>query len=294
MLNDWFYILNFSLMAVSSIVTIVVSVTVIVIYVIKSNCRTFTTLLTCNISVAQTIFALNCFIISFYGFNENWAINQPLCSFRAYCFVASASAMGYGVAFQAMGRLFITVFYKYKYFTTFRVCWCMIALSWLIALLLPIVPLFFDGAYIYEKESRLCTISSKNFPMSFYVSIVTFPIPVSASMFIYGRILYYTETAHRVVPLTTSAVNSLIPNLKRQRKVARNMIIILMILIGAGTLYFILILWHRISPSSQPPEPLYLPSMNIVSCMAVVSAFVQLNSNSEIKTVALHFLRCQD
>ncbi|MCC7515671.1 MAG: G-protein coupled receptor [Bacteroidia bacterium] len=265
----------------------------IIVFIVATNqpCRTPTNLLTCNTAVITSIFLINNFIVSFYGYREDWARNQPLCSFRAYAFFVCCGVISLSYFLQAMSRIFVIVFYKYKYLNTYRIYWPMIVFSWIIPLFLAMVPLFFDGSYAFEKESRLCTINSRKIWSTAYILFSEFGIPFTTSIIIYLIIMFRTSSARRVAPATSNSTNSRIPNLKRELTVARNMMIILITYSIGGVPYMIFWLWLHSNSHSSPPDVLFSLGIELVVMSGALQMIIILQLNKQIKDIAVTYLR---
>ena len=112
-------------------------------------------------------------IVSFiYGFREDWASNAPLCSLRGYCYTSTIVVITHSKSIQAISRLFNAILYKHKCLLTWRTHWIIIILNWILAFLVCIPPLFFEGGYALETESRICAGSCKIYPIGLYIVIV--------------------------------------------------------------------------------------------------------------------------
>lgn len=294
MLSDLFYILSFSVLMMFSILTIVISFMIIFVFATSAKCRTITNMHLCNVSAGLALLGLNRFLVSIYGLHEDWAVNQPFCKFQAYMLTVESCIGGYGYATQAIGRLCVTVFYKNNYLHTYRIHCYIIALSYIICLILPIVPFFFDGAYVFEEESRICTLTPKYLNMSTYIGIVAFVIPLNIGITIYVRIIQYARAQRRIIaPIPSNTTNSRMPNLKREMKVARNMLLMVLAFVIAGIVNSVLVIWLSAGVSTKPPESLYLLDFVSISLGAALYMIAQVTSNKEIKTVMRQYLQCR-
>lgn len=238
----------------------------------------------------MAIYFVNNFIVSIYGLREDWAANQPLCKVRAYFTILSCCAICYSYAIHAVGRLLLTVFHNHRYLNTHHLHWFMITFNWFFTIPLAGIPLFFDGAFVYEKESRLCTLTSKYFLMSVFIITVGFVLPLCVSITVYGIIICYARSSTLAIRLISNNTHSQLLNIKREMKVALNMIIILGVFGGGGTPYLILVLWQGINPHNEPPESFYLLAINAISFFVALMAFILLVSNKEIKNIILQYI----
>ena len=291
MLSDIFYIVNFSFSILISIVGMIVSISMISIVATHRPLRTVTNLLTCNTSMTVLVYFISILIPSVYGFREDWASKQPLCIFRAYCSLASCACLCYSYALQAMGRFFSTVLYKHKFLVTYRVQVCLILLNWTLGVVLPIVPIFFDGGFVYEKEARLCVPTTHRFLTSMYGVTTAFIIPLNIAIIVYSAIFYHTRrSSRRVVAFVSDTMAPRLPNAKREMTLARNMLVLLGIFGSGGLLYLVLVLWNVIEPVNSPPESLYLLSNNSISFFIALMMLTLFHMNKQVKDTALGYL----
>jgi len=95
-----------------------------------------------------------------------------------------------------------------------------------LSILFPIPPLFFNGAYIYEKESRICLLTSQKSSTAIYSIITTFVIPFNIIAIVYCKILYtISQSTRRVQPTISNIHTNTTPKINRKReiKLAKNM-----------------------------------------------------------------------
>lgn len=257
MLPDVFYILCYTGSIVISLIGIVVSVFILFIIATNQTLHSPRNLLLCDTALSTIFGLVNDFISSFYGFREHWAINQPLCIARGYFFTTSGYAVSLSYFLQASDRLFSTVFHNKRSLSTYRVYISGIVCKWLISLSFSAIPLFFNETYIYERESRLCILNSKNFLSAGITMVVGFAIPFTIDILMYMKIFFYARAAHRATSMESHLGNPFLHNLKREKRIARNMIIILLVYAIGGTPYLSIIFWQHFVRNINVPEPLY-------------------------------------
>lgn len=138
--------------------------------------------------------------------------------------------------------------------------------------------------FILEKQSRFCITTSAVFISSMYGVVSSYVIPLSVITTIYGVILNHArQSTRRIVAFasrsTTNAntSNTNTMNVKRELRLMQNMMVILTYFTCAGTPYFTLVLWS-VSFKAQPPESLYLLSLNSITIsvetMMVITFFI--------------------
>ncbi|CAF3679621.1 unnamed protein product [Rotaria sp. Silwood1] len=266
----------------------------IVIVAVHRSCHTVTNLANCNTIVLIGAYCICSILSSIFGFHEDWALQQPGCVFQAFAFLAMPTLISYSYLAQAISRLFFTVFSKHKYLTTYRVHWCLIALNWILGILVSTVPFFFDGSFAYEKESRLCLLTSKIFSLSMYAITIGFVIPLNSSIMIYSIIFHHARrSSRRIVPAISNTITTYIPNARREMKLAQNMIMIETFYAAAGIPLLVLILWQGIQPKNPPPEPLYLLRMNSISLFGTIMMIMLFCTNKKVKDIVLSYPYCE-
>ena len=282
MLSQLYYVLLYSFSLAISVIGLIACLSMLIVIVSHSQCRTPLNLPICSTAVSiflvLSINIINCF----YGFREDWISDQPLCRLRAYLIMAIGGVTSYSYLIQSIQRLFINIYYKKKYLVNYKAHLYMIILNWLIPFSCTAVPLFFQDAFRYEAESRLCILTIKKYALSAYVMTSQFLIPFSAGVAVYLKILFYAIAAPKITPSAMSNHDQRMNNLKREKKVARQMIKILGINCLMGVPYLVFILWYGIDSKSLPPEPLYLLFYHMVILGIAVTMLSVFRMNKQI------------
>lgn len=284
MLSNVYFIVNFTFALLISIIGIIVCCTILCAFVFCPACRNSTSLLNCNTSFAVLTYLINNFIVSIYGFREDWAQQQPRCSFRAYCFLVSGSAICYSYLTQAISRLFYTILHQYQNLRSYRIHSLLIFGNWFICFIISIEPFFIENGFKYESESRLCTLTTQTIPSSVYSMVVGFTIPLTICLLVYLAIFVHARrSTRRLGILGDGNARSQVQNMKRELKLARNMLFILTIFLGGGTLFLIIGIWQIIAPSSPPPEAVYILIINSMSSFVVLMVIALFVTNKPMK-----------
>jgi hypothetical protein len=297
MLPNLFYTINFSVSIIASIIALIFAFLILLIVIINRHCRTIANLLTCNTSIATILYYLLNITSVTFSLRDDWAYHQPACTFRAYCYTTLCAAICYSYSIQAISRLFFTVFFKHKCLQTWYIHWMMIITSWLISILMPIIPFFFEHGYGLEVEAHLCVPSTKIFFTSIFYVIIAFVIPLNIVTIIYTIIFYYVrQSTRRVIGFIsntttmTITTNNTILNVRREMKLMKNMSILISLLICGGTPYLILVLWHVILTQS-PPESFHLLSTNFIPIFIALKMIALFCMCRKVKHSALQYLR---
>lgn len=285
MLSDSFYTINFIILIITSIICLIFALLFIIIVIIDVQHHTITNLLSCNTTVAIICYTITELLSYIFGLRGDWLYHQPLCIVRAYCTYAFSSVICYSYLIQAISRLCLIVFNKYKHLQTYRVHWILITVSWLIGMSIPLVMFIINNEiFILQKEIRFCITTSTELISSIYGVITAYTVPLSIITIIYSVILQHArQSTRRVVNFDlnsitkmTIAKNSTL-TVKRELKLMKNMMILLDSFTCSGTPYFILVLWPVVFKVS-PPEPLYLLSLSIITItidyMMVITFFM--------------------
>lgn len=272
---DLFFTINFSIGILSSAIGLILCALTILTIIYNRVCHTVFNLLTCNTAVICATYFVFSLISSIYGLNENLAINQPACQLRAYAFVVCCTLLLYSHVTHAVSRLFFVVFYKYRSLLNWRTHWIMIIINWHLGILLPLVLLFFDDAYVYEPESRLCTCTTKKFSTSMYGIITAFIIPFNTVVIIYVNLICRSYRSTRRVHDITMGDLGVAPNMRREMRLVRNMCILLSIMLGGGVPYLCMVIWHAIAsePASHGLYILIINSIHICTSFMVGTLF---------------------
>ena len=285
MLSDLFYTVNFSLCIIAALIGLPPALLTITIIRIHRPCHNIPNLLKCNSLVSMSAFMILVLIAAIFGLREDWACYQVACSFRAYCYSVVCTVICCSYSIQAISRLFYAVLYRYRFLQTWRVHWILIIGSWLFSIVTQSVPFFFDKAfYALEVESRLCSGTTNRPFTSMYSLLLAFIMPVGTIVAVYIVIIYRVrQSSLRVRAFagnraTHTRLNT-IPSLhvKRELRLARNMMILLFLTTCSGSLYSVLLIW-RLGQWSLPPKFLYLLSISStvfgVSAMMVIIFFI--------------------
>ncbi len=159
------------------------------------------------------------------------------------------------------------------------------------SILFPIPPLFFNGAYIYEKESRICLSTSQKSSIAIYSIITTFVIPFNVIAIVYCKILYtISQSIRRIQPAISNIHTNTTPKINRKReiKLAKNMIITLVCFICGGIPFLILIIWQLVT--IYPPDSFFLLSVISMSVFSSVMMFSVFYLNHQVRNIAFAYL----
>ena len=300
MLPKLFYTITFSVSIAASATNLLLGSAIIVAVIVHHPCRTVRNLLLCNTAVATCVYSMFQIVLAGYGFDADLMKPPPACVFQAYFYTTVCVLVPVSYMMQSISRFFFAVLYTHKYLLGWKAHWCMIMTNYLYAFGASLLALSFDRGFEFEMESRLCLTTTKVFRASIHSISIAYLIPLTIIIMLYGGIVYRVrQSARRVLTLTTSdratganiaVTNTMTPNLRREMKLMRNIIILISILLFAGLPYLMMVLWHAFA-KQPPPEPLYLLCLVNITLFFVVKMIVLLHMNLEVKTAVGELLR---
>jgi hypothetical protein len=268
----------------------------IIIVVINRQCRTITSMMMCNTAAATIIYSILQLISAGYGLQDDWFSNQPACLFRAYCYNGVCIAVISSYTVQSISRFFFSVLYKHKYLLSWRIHWYLIIANYLLTIVGPIPLVFMKNGCGLEPESRLCTVTTKVFSASMWAVTIAYLFPLSIVTVVYGIIFYYARQSTRRVSTcvsnrTSNAIaHNYVPNLNREMKLMKNILILVGILVCAGIPYLTLVIWH-VTQKRPPAEPTYLLAMIAISVFFAIKMIILFYMNKEVKNVAVEYIK---
>lgn len=251
----------------------------------------------CNTAAATIIYSIFLLASSVYGLRDDWFSYQPACIFRSFFYVGICIAVCVSYAIQSISRLFFAVLYTHKYLLSWRIHRYLIIVNYLLSIF-GIIPLVFmkNGCGL-EVESRLCLVTTKVFSASMWTVTMAYLIPLSIVIFVYGIIFYHTRQSTRRVGglashrTSNTVTHNYVPNLKREMKLMKNILILVGILICAGIPYLTLVIWNVTKKQPSPPEPTYLLAMITISVFFAIKMITLLSMSKEVKNIAVKYLR---
>ena len=272
----------------------------ILVVIFHRQCRTINNVMMCNIATATLVYAILQIISAGFALQSEWFTYQPACFLRAYLYNASCTAVCVSYTVQSISRLFFTLFYKHRLLLTWRMHWFLISITYVAMMILPIpaASLQVGFGFGFEVESRFCTISTKVFSSSLLCATTAYLIPISTSIIIYLIILFYIRQSTRRVNVhvtmthIVSATRSIQPlNLRREIKLLKNILLLVIIIVCAGLPYMSLLFWQAIQPLQTPPTPFYLLVLLVITISLPIQMIVMIHMTTDIRNVILEYLQ---
>jgi 7 transmembrane receptor (rhodopsin family) len=299
MLSDLFYTVTFTVSIVASTITIFLGLAIIVAVIIHHPCRTVRNLLLCNTAAATCIYSLFQITLAVYGFRADPLHPPPACVFQAYFYTAVCVMVPVSYLLQSISSYFFAVLYRHKYLLGWKIHWLMIVANYFYAFVGSLTPIFHDRGYEFEAESRLCLATTKVLRVSMYTVSIAYLIPLNLIILLYGIIFYETRQAARRVTAfapdrlshgRTITSNTVRPNLQREMKLMKNILILVSILLLAGIPYLMMVIWQA-ATTYPPPEPMYSLCMVDITVFFVIKMIVLFYMNREVKNTVVTYLR---
>ncbi|CAF1178090.1 unnamed protein product [Didymodactylos carnosus] len=146
-------------------------------------------------------------------------------------------------------------------------------------------PIFANG-YQYENESRLCTLTSKNVLISSMAFITIFLIPYAFVILLYTLVLYYAHITKSQLQHDDFRMRTL----KRNMKIFKRIIILVLTLSVGGFPYIILILLNYFT-NGNVWWPFYSIGVIFIPLSTTIATMVMFFTNKTVKTLLYTRLR---
>ena len=295
MLPELFYTIIFSVSILASVVTVILGLLIVITVIVHRPSRTVKNLLFCYIIVSTCIFACFQTVAAVFGLNSDAIHPPPACIFQGYVYHVTCALVCVSYLVQSISIVSFVVLYKHKYVLGWRAHWMMIGVSCIWALLQPLFTIRFDHTYEFEPKARLCRITTRVLHSILLALSITYLIPCIMITIIYGIVLHKVQQSTRRIAAfgigrSISQTNNCTPNIQREWKLMKNILLLVSIILFAGIPFSILVIWHA-TTSVSPPEPLYLLSSTNVTLCFVLKMLVLFHLNQEVKVVLIRFLR---
>lgn len=281
--RDIFYVIVGILLILVIVIAAIFSSLIVLILICNwhAKCRSTSNLLTINSCVAFLflIFSLSIQVPYLFQTNEQQSQDSyaTYCRIRAFLFLFACVAKVSSYLIQAISRYFIIILHKHRYLRTYRANGMMIIISWMLSLILSSGLLISPISFQYERESRLCLLTSKVFHTSFTLMMIAFVVPAIVISSLYGIILCHATRPNSVQPNNVALRNN-----KRDVKVFQNILLLLAIVVTGGTPYLLLVVLNKITTA---PWPLYSLSILFIALSSVVEAIAIFFTNNEVKAI---------
>lgn len=272
------------LLCLIKVIFTIVIITIIIRYW-NRRCRSILNLHVCN-SCGCSLFYIFAVCIQIplllrttYDINQN---SKLFCALRGFIFVAACGVKYYSYVFHAISRYIITIHYQKKKLLTYHANVIMIVMSWFTGLTITSFSFCTLFDFQYEPSSHLCVFGTKNNVLPLYLTIAIFLTPLLIIIFLYARVLWSSTNFNRIHPNSVSSMR-----MKRQMKLFRNILLIVMILLIGAMPYFISIVVNSITPVLQI---FHLISILFISLSSTLELLVIFLTNEHIKRTFQAFI----
>lgn len=234
----WYIPLNIILI-ISLGIAIIFSLTFIIIIMIDKTCHTISMMLTANLCLGELVFAYSMLGIASSSLENDLKQIQYqnlLCIVHPYLAYTGSALMHYAVLLQALHRYISLVYPNCLFWQSARFQILLICITWIISFVGSLeFPLL--GEIIYNVDNQACFIP---FRFSFsinYMILSVYLIPQTIQIFIYIKLVQYVKImSRRITPVNT------LFRARRELKIVRRTIILVMILLAFGIPYIILVI----------------------------------------------------
>jgi hypothetical protein len=216
--------------------------------VFDKTCHTVPMMLVANTCLAELLLASNALCVAVFTFQNDLKQIQyydSFCLFRGYLIMSLYALQNCSYLLQSIYRYVVVAYPHRLFWQTARTQLIFIGLSWIFAFVYPIAFLF-TGEIIYDVDNQICQVPLRFNFSEIYTILCIYIIPVSSTMFVYFILIRYVKgMSKRVTP--TNALS----RAQRELKMARRVIILVMILFTAGFPYAVFVF---ISFFTTPPK----------------------------------------
>ena len=288
-----FYIFNFSLSIVISLIGITLCSTLLIAVLRHRKCHTISNLLACNTSIAIISYLILAIHASIYGFREDWALHAPLCIPRAYLFTGSIATVCYSFAIQSLSRLFFTIYYQYRCLLTWHLHRLLIMINWLIGFTIPLYALSKQGSLAFERQSRICVLKTNWFFVAMFSMITIIFIPVGVTIVVYRKLFDYSRQSTDRMLRISRYVNTrrVRLNVRRDLKLAQQIFIHTTCASCGGMIFFFNVFWQAFCPRPLPKYLFLLGYILMTVGMGMIS-LAHFLLNKKVKKLVWKYI-CQ-
>lgn len=248
----------------------------------RTKCRSILNLLTINSCVTFLLLMLasSSQIPLLFSRDEQLTHNPYAisCRIRGFFFLFACLSKNTSHFIQAVSRYFTVVRYKHRFLLTYRTNSILIIFSWLFSLSISTGMFISPISYQYEPESRFCLLTTKIFVTSYTLAMIGFSIPGSIMVCLYSAILKHITHPNRVQPTNFNTIR----NNKRDAKVFRNTLLLLILANFGGIPYFVSIIANKVS---KTPTTFYSFVILCLALSGVAETLAIFCLNKDVKTI---------
>ncbi len=257
----------------STIISAIICLVIVYLTYVTTMLHTPTNLLVSNTCLCTLVFSgvstVNTIFFFMQSISTDWS-----CRIRGYLTYVSICLVSYSLAIQAISRLFWVVLYKYRYLLTMK-CHCyLIFIQISFSFLFPLSSIITTN--IIFRPLKLCVVPIQYKIHCMYLVSIVYCIPILIIIILY--IIIYCNTKN-------SSLNTrgLLHGTKRDRKLARNILILISIfLFGGIPICIYIILSNKIE---SLPTNFYLFTIATPAIAIIFEKITIVILNEEIRKV---------
>ncbi|CAF4094364.1 unnamed protein product, partial [Adineta steineri] len=196
-------------------------------------------LLVANTSFASLIMGCSTFSMAIFSLHNDLKQLQyqdSLCITRVYLFHSAFCALNFSFFLQALYRYMTVVYQNHRLFQSVGYRSLLICLTWLSGAIGPGIAVL-TNEITYTVENQICQIQLHLSAPTIFGTLWNYTLPISMLMLIYFKIVRYVKKmGNNVTTLNTLA------RAKRELKMIRRIVILVMTLIAVCFPYVVMIL----------------------------------------------------
>jgi len=208
---------------------------------------------------------------------------DSLCIFRGYFSYGSCAIINYSFLLQSIYRYVRVVYPTRLFYQSRQIQLLFIVITWIIGFVLPI-PVILTGEIVYNVNNQICLIPLGLSFFPIYAANFVYIIPVLMIMLIYFKLIVYVrEMNKRVTPINT------LLRVKRELKMVRRTVILIMILLTLGFPYalFIFMSFFTIPPKYHFRIALIFIDVSLVLVLIALFQFTDPLKTSIMKLIKM-------
>jgi hypothetical protein len=283
-IESWF--IPFDILMIVCTVTVIIFATLFLIIIASDKtCHTTPMMLTANTCLSALV--LGCSMLSLCIFMLQNDLKQisyqdSLCIIRAYIDYVSCALIIYSFLLQALYRYLSAVYPTRLFYQSMKFQFSLICLTWIFCFVYPLAFMFTDEIK-YNVDNQICQLVLRLCFSIIYGAQCIYVIPVLIINFIYLKLIRYVHVMNK----RTTPVNVL-SRVKRQLRMVRRTIILLMIIIVMGCPYGIFIF---ISFFTSPPKYHFRIAFIFIDLSLVVEMLVLFQFTDPLQTSIMKRIR---
>ena len=244
LLESWFIPIEV-IKNICNSLTIIFCILFLCFILLEKTCHTVPMILTA--STCFSILVYTCAMFSTSTITLQNDLNQifsqdSLCIIRNYITNVSGFWLTFSFLIEAVYRYLIIVYPTRLFYQTMKFQTMIICLSWIGGIIYPF-PYLFSGDIVYQIDDQQCQLKLQFSFFVFYTQSCIYLIPISMTILIYFRLVYYVKQMSKRVTRV-----DILSRAQRELKMLQRTLLLIALLMSLGTPYTIFIFmsfFHR-------------------------------------------------